>query len=447
MKLFSKNIAVTISAVGLLTQLFVPSQCRAADGEKGEEIQVPNGFEFKPDFKIYRGNGKPLGAVTSFDPETKSDVGAKVTYYVNIATGDNSNDGLTKEAPFKSLWRALKETGSKNVVIEKGRYDYENGSKGVVIVDPVSIKSNGGKAIITTHLPVEFIDLGDGTYKATKSHKDRWGNVVDLTQPIETRVLVKAKSLPVKPGQYYVDKNDLYVSTLDSRKPDQNIITLLAQMRSRLTVLNDCYIENIELWGGYNCIYGKIPEGKRITLNAVTGRYSHGGPGLRFDLAGQGTLYKCGGYNNFSDDFNWHHLDGKNGHVVEIDSIGRYAGQNNPKDSVNSSTAHDKIKIIRINGDYKFAKNRVVADVNFAQSWNIACVSQSSRHSDKKSPWWSQNWSFAHDCKAWIDTCVGTSENNSTHRGWSAEKNAQLYFHNTDYKSGNVRFAKKPIVY
>jgi len=421
--------------------------CNASEGNLGEIISRPEGFDFQPDFSIFRGNGKPLGAKTNFEPKTKSNIGASTTYYVSISIGDNSNDGLSQSTPFKSIWRALKQQGSKNIIIGQGRYDYDDAWYGVRHNDDLSLISNGNGAILTNHIPVEFSKISGKIYKATKSYRIAWGNVVDLSQPLEKRVLRKAQTPQIGLGEYYADRDDLYVSTHDGRAPDGQLLTMLAQRGKQPQASGNVYIENVEFWGGYDGIFVRIPEEDLMVLNKVTSRYSHGGVGFRFQIAGQGITYKCAAYNNGGDDFNWHSYEEKSGHCVEIDSISRYAGNNTQLDSVNASTSHEAIKLIRINGDYRYAQNRVVSDGDETQNWNIACIAQGSRHNKPESMWWSQNWNFGGNISSWIDTCVGSNQNDTSSRGWSAESNAQVYFRNTDYTSGDTKFAIKPLDY
>ena len=77
------------------------------------------------------------------------------------------------------------------------------------------------------------------------------------------------------------------------------------------------------------------------------------------------------------DGYNYHALNGKRPHVVEINCRAMDCGYST---SDQCSTAHDGAKIIRVNGSYRRSAASNIADINgngdSTESWNLGCVAE-----------------------------------------------------------------------
>ena len=442
---------MTRAAFAVALLLAAATEARA---QRGERIAVPPGLGYTPPMDVYRGDGRPLGAVTTFDPTTRDTLRAEVTYYVDIARGDNSNDGRTPATAFRSLWRALQGEGHRRVVVAPGRYDLPDGWRDARPRGDLTIlgPADGPPAVITTHLPLPAAPLGDGRYRVEVPPGEdlAWGNVADEAQPLGRRVLVRRDTAAVGPGEFFADGRVLVFRLADGRAPDADVLTLVSHGSLHPKVEGSVFLRNLEFKGGRYGIEARIPPDAVGTFDRVTARYSHGegSVGFLLGVGGELILHRCAGFNNYSDDFNWkdYHAHGvrTGGAGVEVHCVSRYAGQNNAVTSTNATTAHGRVRLVRINGDYRFAQNRVVADVDDARTWNVACVAQGSRYTGPKRVW-SQNWSFAGRVTAWIDQCQGSNVGDTSARGWSAEGQAQVYHHACDIDRGDNHFTTPPL--
>jgi uncharacterized protein YcfL len=86
--------------------------------------------------------------------------GGPVSYYVNIATGNNNNSCLSKAAPCRTIQEAINKTSAGDIVkVASGRYLFSsNPSPNVVIIDKNLTLSGGWNAAFTSQIGASTID-------------------------------------------------------------------------------------------------------------------------------------------------------------------------------------------------------------------------------------------------------------------------------------------------
>lgn len=326
-----------------------------------------------------------------------------VTYYVSY-NGSDSNDGLTKETPFKNLNTAVIKDDIGTLMIEGG--DYYRSSAGTLLNNinkDVNIIGYNGKPKIFGADTLNFTSLSGYT------------NVKQATRSAVSRVI--DKSVIDEYGDYYelqkVNSIDEVENTKYSWYSDASKVYINGDTKTTVCLLNidlinikgdyNIYLENIELIGGRRNLRLDSSIGT-LVLNNCKLSYSiqSNGNGIEM-IGGKYAISKSTEISKqMMDGFNYH--KGTNGELpyfIEIDCVGRDNGVMKGKGgsrSDNGSTAHDGIKGIRINGLYARNDGGNIADVNTGtETLNLGCTT-----SDGLQPY----NNIVQDCNCFYEFCV-----------------------------------------
>lgn len=149
----------------------------------------------------------------------------------------------------------------------------------------------------------------------------------------------------------------------------------VAKVNGQVQVGKIAYLEGIVFDGGTKPFVVDIgaDEGTAIYGKNCSFNNSTNSNGFACIRSGLYIFENCRADGNDLDGFNYHNYDSvKNTLVMEINCAAKNNGVT--ATSNNGSTAHDEIKIIRINGDYSNNANRNIHDIEDCQSWMLGSV-------------------------------------------------------------------------
>lgn len=319
---------------------------------------------------------------------------ADSVYYVDVATGSDSNAG-TALAPFKSLRYAIHgRTGNVLVYVKAGEYLRADGFN-----DPnplctgLIIKRWGDSGRIVSSMQFSGLSwsLTSGktnTYQTTaasatlavdKSNLSAAGDYTRLT--LQTSI----DNVEANANSYYISGSTVYVHTFDNRSPDSNILVFESKRNFLYNVADGT------VWAEYlDCLGGDRPaqvshtldHSKQAECHFFDCTFKYGG-GTRNGFSTDGEVYSylklCKAEGSVADGFNYHKLASSAPPVaVEIDCVGYSNGWNGATIN-NGSTMHDAGTAFRINGSYGNSEGRIVHDVGNSHSWNVNCSAVKSR--------------------------------------------------------------------
>lgn len=233
---------------------------------------------------------------------------------------------------------------------------------------------------------------------------------------------VSATTIHIKEGTY-TQGTDYSTSVNFAGK---NIIghgTVILQNDSSghyVMVNNSAYIENITFKHGNsttNSSFAAICSGSGQCICFVKCVFRDSGSnGLSLDGI-DAVLVECVAYGNKLDGFNYHEKTISSTtyipNVIEIDCVSYNNGTDQSgSDSCNGSTAHDGVKIIRLNGEYYSCYGGVIAEIGLANgeptisvNYGVLAHESTGTGSYKASFWASVNTKmYLYDCKSYGGT-------------------------------------------
>jgi len=373
-------------------------------------ITPPDGLGYNPPVTIpfIKNNGK---AAHDFDVSIFAPTGK--TYYVDIKTGNDSNDGLTPATAFKTMNKAISMSDVVVIRVAAGVY-YWNYGPTTINKPALSIISEGGKSTFSVHDKLTWtVSAGyTYTYEATRSAVasvwdtqilDKNGDYTPLTQR------ASIAEVDANPGSWYTDGTKVYVRTRDSREiTDDSVRAYLNVDNLKFAANGTLYLENIDFEGGKSAVrVENLAAGNTTKLYAknVSFKYSSSSNGLTALGVSEAILQNCLAARNYLDGLNYHAQNSVIPKAVEVDCIGRSNGIENGHHN-NGSSIHDGGTIVRINGEYYENDGPNIADVNGAKSWNVACVARQSTPSDSNST------NFYNQGTMWLDNCESYGSEN-----------------------------------
>jgi hypothetical protein len=374
-------------------------------------VTKPAGFSWDAPINIWTdGMGR---FETDFDVSAfRPVVGEGKTYYVNRATGNNVNDGLTPSTAVKSIANALGRGDAAIVYVAPGVYDRSAGWGAATISRDVSVLKYGDGDVIISHHDVLTWTLAAGQAKTYRQTRSGVQTVWDAKYPDANGDYQKYTNrasiaeVEANPGSWYNDGTYLYVQPSDSRVPDADIRAYLGSTNCAVVSgAVSVYVEGIKFHGGSRVFQvrntgtgANIPNfyGKGCEFNYGSGSDA----GLAIQGAAVAYLQDCVAAKNNLDGFNYHILDGVIPKAIEVNCIGRDNGNGSGSD--NGSTMHDGGAIVRVNGAYYRNYGGNVADASSgSQSWNLGCVAFNSTLVDG-SDFIAVNGAVA----MWLDSCL-----------------------------------------
>ncbi|HYD89995.1 MAG TPA: hypothetical protein VEA37_00730, partial [Flavobacterium sp.] len=316
-------------------------------------------------------------ALYKYDVSSNFDLSSYTPYYIS-PTGNNSNDGLTQATPKATVLNAI-SAGAELIYMMPGTYlrdkfigpDLSLSGNDLLIIGIGEVNVTNGQGSLSWTLTTS------NTYEATrngvtqvfdKKFKSKYGYFYPLKQ-VFSQADCESES-----GTYFTDNVKVWVHTLDDRSPDTDIIVDLSLNNTILSNDGRLYLENLNIYGmelyirGTNSsttleIYCKdvfIPVPKKSPITATTEFNS-----FRFDRFKVAELQNCGGIASTQDIFNYHNTDLMPVcNALELECTAFNAGINSSATNNQCSSAHEGVKILRINGNYYGGNTQVIADVN-----------------------------------------------------------------------------------
>lgn len=380
--------------------------------------------------------------ITDFDAEVfKPDVSGKTTYYVNIATGhDTNNNGLSPSSPFKSIHVARNKPDVGVIEIASGMYEDQFGFNN-------SAGAANSKDIIIRAAKDENVIISAGRFKLTWVKTPEKTNVYQITRSSVAGVydlkfvdehgdhqrLTATSSVDevdATPGSYYTNGVTLYVHTSDSRAADQLFVAL--DLYNFKTVGNyKVYLEGIKFWGGKEgCVSASLSTSTDTPIIAAKNcefKYSTNGAGGFMTLGVTSYAQNCVCAWNSRDGFNYHKGGPVVAKAIEVNCIGRSSGIGRGTDQDNGSTMHDGGKAIRVNCTYHSNEGPNVHDITVeCESWFVGCESYGSK---AKSIARRTNYRVEDNAKMWLDSCIGFDSDSSLYGSTTCE----IYLRNSAF--------------
>ena len=97
--------------------------------------------------------------------------------------------------------------------------------------------------------------------------------------------------------------------------------------------------------------------------------------------------------------------------INELDCISDFNGNDNVNDaSSNASSAHNRERAVRVNGDHRRTQNRTIHDIEQARSWNLGVRARDCRQTGPQSAAFVSGYdpNTGETTQMWLDGCVPT---------------------------------------
>lgn len=301
-----------------------------------------------------------------------------VTYYLDAVSGDDANDGLSSGSPKQSLdvlRTALVSSppAGCRIIMAAGDY-FDAATYGawpcnyrIEGADPTTRIGSLQSVSWTKTSEQENVYQTNYTAPASVVDDTATADAVGVKPRLNRRTSIA--SVDANPGSSYESGGVLYVHTHDGRAPDADVLVFAAtsNLWNQTTTGRNGTIENVAFCGGAEVTRFNFGSGVVVALSGVHMLYGSAN-GLA-TLGGGAEIYvhECVARYNGQDGFNY-----KGGwDALEIDVVGGLNGWGTQPEGTNgndqSSTAHDTVQIVRIGGDYRFARDQSIADVNTSQ--------------------------------------------------------------------------------
>ncbi|BDE75633.1 hypothetical protein [Staphylococcus phage S6] len=339
------------------------------------------------------------------------------TYYLDAVNGNDSNDGLSKETPFKSFKVVIpKVNDNDTIMVADGNYFRIGGAlitkafnKSINIIGT----GNNVNIIMADEPSWTLTSDKNRTYEFSRSSTDK---VVTLDNSIDIKKVNSIDEVENTPNSWFTDGTKVYSNINDNKPSNSNVIPLISSSNIQLTSLaSNIYFENLNIYGGRNCVELNLTSNNSAFFKKCNFYHSASSyNGLAIVGGKDIILDSCkGNYNSF-DGLNYHiGADGSKPNIIEINCIGMDNGTDkglNGVKSNNGSTTHDGLKIIRINGIYGRNDGGNVADVNAdTQSWNLGCIAFESYQG--------KDFQASSGSNLFLDECIGYGSENSINVG------------------------------
>lgn len=299
-------------------------------------------------------------------------------------------------------------------MVKAGLYERAVQFNSSSITKSVNIIGHGGTPVISNHdLASWTLTSGyTNTYQTARSAVGNVGDFIKGQPGIRYEEKQSVAEVEVTPGSYFPGASTVYVHTADGRPADGNIYPFIAGGGPiRMTGAHTLYLENLTILGGQSTVDVRCDvggSGPVLAMRNINAGYSTVSNVINVLGASLVIAQNCDAFHGKYDGFNYHMSQGVVPKVVELNCRGFKNGGSSTSD--NGSTAHDGVKVIRVNGRYWANHGPNVADVNTAtQSWNLNTDAYDSRLDD--------DWVAGVGAEMWLDNCVATRSYRSANAG------------------------------
>jgi hypothetical protein len=323
-------------------------------------------------------------------------------YYVNFATGNDANNGLSAGSPFKNIFRAFNignATGAPyRVQVEANTYDRASspsGSGGTVVpTQDCYLFAHGGR-VVTGNFDTLTWSGPDATYTncytATRSNVgrvfdistlDSYGDYTELTK------VADATTCNSTAGSWALVGTTLYVHRADGAQvTNSNTRAYLSLAVNTMPCgTKNLYVSGFDFEGGKDGVVVATSVATRnLVFDNCSAKYSgaSGAPvnGFAFqDTTGIVVCNSCTANANSSDGFNGHWTQGGASglYMLNISCVGNDNGRFGST-SNNGLTWHDGIIGIDVNGTYSGNYGVNFHVIGASQGWAVGTVSTDSQ--------------------------------------------------------------------
>lgn len=298
---------------------------------------------------------------------------------------------------------------ASDVGVKTKAFDLASGGSGYAIGDTVTLPNGAlitvltiaGSAIDSYAITVRPVSLVTGTSSQTATSGAgtgaTWLNnpnsdvVYDPVKLVTSLALVAAEA-----GTRYHDGTTLHMRARDDRNlvGDTKVVLSTTGNNGRGSATNNVAVstKGIDFVGGTVGFYALAPStvtGLRLAFQDTTfqGTQSNGN-GLSVVCAADVYLHRCGVYYAWADGYNYHSNESDAG--ATLGTSPRFfenscwgmgngtTGSTNGSD--NASTSHDRCVGIRLNCVYPDSDDRVLAETNYAKTWNLGVHAGQARN-------------------------------------------------------------------
>lgn len=431
-----------MTATGGMTPSEIGNSIKGQTGA-GEIVGIPNSLLSTIPVRVFKDDSGRFS--TDFDSRDWEPNSFDATYFVDQASGNNANSGLTEALPVETIKQALiliAAAGGTNfeLIINSGYFDrldgwasQQIGSKNIVVRCRGDVTSSG-----------EFSGLSwsDATGGAYSVGRSAVGVVYDKTTLngdgdwTQLEPVVDSAACIATAGTMYTDGTTLWVHRSDGLVPTfDNTMVGTTTINVRPAENGRTIIYGMKMYGGadaISCNMGANVYSDVILVNCEAGYTNTNAVdfnGARYCIT-QNVLAK--GASN--DGFNYQAgASLLNQIAVEINCTARTSGLYATDTNNNASSIHDDGVILRINGKYTGSRGPVVNDIDNAVVWNVGCYSDNAIDVSGNL---SANYSNGVGTTTYIDNCVSGGQ--SEYDAYSAGTMTVINSPSVSRTSGNV---------
>lgn len=322
-----------------------------------------------------------------------------VAYYVDPATGNDANNGLSPAARKASASSAIAAGNAGGVPYHIIYRDTgvirprANSANGIAPTQPCAIVADGTVAFGTHDLLTYSSVSGiTGGFQASRSNvarvlflgaTDAFGNPAELVRQASKAAWDAAD--PGATGVFFPDTSTVYIKLPGGVTPT-NLNTIALLVTSNINLPNsgskDFFLKGVDLWGGSSgCFYASGAAGKVIAQDCEARFAGASGQlmdGFRIIDVAFSAFERCAADANAKDGFNGTQISAASMAMLTIDCIardnGRYTSQSN-----NGLTYHGTMQGIDIDGDYTDNFGGTVHIIDASQMWCVGTKARRSR--------------------------------------------------------------------
>lgn len=380
--------------------------------EQRTALTLPSAFSWFPYTISVGSDGR---GVSSFNFRSAKPA-TTATYYVDPVNGLDANAGTSMAAALKNITTALAKGDVNEIVLAAGTYPRNRiPSARHTLARDLAIRVYGGGTANILGSDQDVLDwVADGTYPnvytRVRSNVMQVRDANDLDANGEWTQLTLQTSVAdvnANPGSYYVDgSNNLYVRTVDSRAPDNDLHVFL-------TGTFWTFQGQYTLWvdGTINLIGVSETQVRNTGLSTyvtyyernVTSKYkvnSEDGIGVlgcdSYRVNGRVT-------DNLNDGYDYTALNGRANKAFELNCVGLRNGGSGAGNN-NASTMHDNGSVIRLNGIGAECEGPIFADVD-AGTTSLMINCSADETTDASAPRINYELSGTH----WLVNCTSTN--------------------------------------
>ena len=362
------------------------------------------------------------------DPDILRDylppLGSGRTYYIDPESGEDDEDGSNWRRALRTVSAALDKPDVDRVIV-RGDFVYridKEGQEGLGVYSGkrnVSIVADGGKAIFTTARKADWDSPWFGPNTHIYQSSPTGGQIVKvldvsrLDEFGEYSEISQASTLEecqATPGTWAYWHGRVHLN--HPHEPGDEVLLLRSTAMGVAAKNVIVHLKNIHFVGGSNGAFSDVgATGSVIYTEDCKFTHNWQTDGFKIVDAKLAISVRCVAAVNAKDGFNYHIGESTSPHFVELDCEGY--GNRAPATG-NGSSSHNSCVGLRINGSYHHNAGPGVADVNDAQSYNIACNSHHNGPGANSNGFLASSGDrLGRGARMWLDRC--TAGANSGH--------------------------------